>query len=153
MLGRSALIRFATFVIIGGLVMLTAHVANAAVELDSFLATPGDSQIGLDWITGSEFEAAGFYIRRSLSDDGQYDTWAQIEVVDAATGNSTLFIPASGDSFGAEYNFIDRNVQNGTSYCYALESVDINNAVEFFPPDNDRCHTPRPPTTPTYTPT
>ncbi len=42
------------------------------------------------------------------------------------------FVPAR-DDFGASYPFIDRDVQNGFLYCYALEAVNNDQSVDFYP--------------------
>lgn len=150
MMGRKAFVRFVCLAIFGGLVLSTARATLAAVVLDSFRAEAGDDQVGLAWVTGSELDVAGFFVHRNNSEDGNYSQWDRIEVVDAITGDATEFIPARGDSFGADYNFLDLNVQNGDIYCYALEAVDTDNSTEFFTPDNGTCHRP---STPTLTPT
>ena len=114
-------------------------VVLAAVELSFFLVTPGDGQNFIDWETGSETSFAGFFVRRNLSeDDGNYDQWDQIEVVDANDGSVNTFIPGRND-FGATYNFIDERVRNTFEYCYVLEAVDNDGTTEFFPDDGAEC--------------
>ena len=151
-MGRRAFVRFVYFLLIGGLALYTVREALAAVELDSFRVEPGDSQVALDWETGTEFEAGGFFIRRNVEVVGDYADWSRIEVVDEG-GNPTTFIAPRGDAIGAEYNFLDLNVVNGNIYCYVLEAVDIYNVSEYFEPDNGTCHRPNLPPTPTLTPT
>ncbi len=143
------LIRFWTISLLA-VCLLEVRSALAAVDLSSFTVTPGDGVVFVDWETASEIDFAGFFVRRSLQDDGIYDGWERITVVDAESGAALQFIPARSD-FGAEYHFRDENVQDGTTYYYVLEAVDNDQSVEFFGPESA---TPGSPTfTPTPTPT
>jgi len=78
------------------------------VELSSPLAaTPGDNEVTLRWATASEAENDHFEIQR----DG-----TQMGTV-AGLGTS---------STGRSYSWKDNNAQNGSTYTYTLESVDLN---------------------------
>ncbi len=141
------------------LLLLGAGRVLAAVDLKSFDVTPQDGQVQLDWETGTEFEFAGFFVLRNAQDDGDYLNWSSIELLDTENGGTFTFIPGRND-FGAEYHFADQNVQNGTTYCYVLEAVNVDSSLEFFPEDGALCvvaglPTPTPTVTsgPTSTPT
>ena len=124
--------RLAATLLAAALFFLVVWAAYASVTLSSFTLTPGDGQVRLDWETGSELDFAGFFVRRSQADDGDYSNWGRIEVEDAETGDVQTFVPAR-DDFGASYPFIDRDVQNGSLYCYALEAVNNDQSVEYYP--------------------
>jgi hypothetical protein len=84
------------------------------IELSAFYAVFGDSQVTLFWKTETELNNAGFNIYRSETENEGY---AQI--------NDSL-IPAEGISQqGASYGFVDTEVQNGKTYYYKLEDLDL----------------------------
>ncbi len=141
--------RLAALLLAAALFFLVVWAAFASVTLSSFTPTPGDGLVRLDWETGSELDFAGFFVRRSQADDGDYAQWGVIEVEDAETGDLQTFVPAR-DDFGALYPFIDRNVQNSALYCYALEAVNNNQTREYFPSE-PACITAGPTPTPTAT--
>ncbi len=143
--------RLAAFLLAAALFFLVFWAAYASVTLSSFTLTPGDGLVRLDWETGSELDFAGFFVRRSQVDDGDYSNWGRIEVEDADTGDVQTFVPAR-DDFGASYPFIDRDVQNGSLYCYALEAVNNDQSVEYYPSE-PACTTPGQTPTPTVLPT
>jgi len=96
--------------------------ARAAVELVSFTATPGDGLILLAWETATEFENAGFFIVRSLSQGGTYN-------------RISPFILAEGDGVtGSEYEYEDQNVTGGVTYYYKLETIGNDQVSEFYGP-------------------
>lgn len=76
----------------------------------------------VEWETASELETAGFYVQRSDSQNGVY-----IRI--------TEFIVAEGDDIsGASYYIIDTNVTSGNTYWYKLETIDLNQESEYYPP-------------------
>jgi len=85
------------------------------ITLSLVTATPSDRSVILSWSTASEIDNAGFNLYRAVSEDGQY-----VKI------NASL-IPAKGSSTqGASYEFIDKDVKNGTTYYYKLEDIDLN---------------------------
>jgi len=93
------------------------------VELSHFKAKGLDSAVLLEWATVTELDNAGFNLWRSEEKDGQY-----VRI-------NPYFIPAEGDAgFGAEYSFIDYDVQNGAIYYYKLEDIDISGKSTFHGP-------------------
>jgi len=65
-------------------------------------------------LTGSELDNLGFNLLRSEAEEGPYSKI-----------NESL-IPGEGDqSWGAMYSYTDTDVENGTTYWYQLEDVDI----------------------------
>jgi hypothetical protein len=77
----------------------------------------------LAWETATELDNAGFFVNRSSS---QFSGYSRI-------GN---FIPARGDPLlGATYQYTDRDVSNGITYWYKLETIDIQqNSYLLEPP-------------------
>jgi len=101
---------------------LAAVPAHASVTLVSFTATPGNGQVVLRWETATEINNAGFFVRRSTQEAGDY---ARI----------SSFMPAQGDGLlGAIYVYNDTAVTNGVTYYYKLEAVDNSQNVEFHGP-------------------
>ncbi len=140
-----------SFIFFGVLAIYTVRRADAAVVLASFEVEAGDSQISIEWVTGSEFELAGFLVHRNSIDDGDYSQWAVISVTDAETlVEFSPFVPARSD-LGSRYPLFDPDVVEGTVYCYALEAVNSDDSREFFVPDNGTCLSPGPTPTPTNT--
>ena len=93
------------------------------VELSYFKAKGFNSAVILEWATETELDNAGFNLWRSEERDGEY-----VRI-------NPYFIPARGDAgFGAEYSFTDYDVQNGMTYYYKLEDVDINGKSTFHGP-------------------
>ena len=87
-----------------------APTTEAAVGLTVFEAIPGTSatQIKVKWATESEIDTAGFRVKRSVTSNLQ----------DATTVTS---VPNNGSpSSGAEYEFIDSGLTEGTTYTYWL---------------------------------
>lgn len=77
------------------------------VELSSFDAIAGNSEVTLNWATASERDNERFDIERN--------------------GTLVAEIPSQGSvSSGAEYSWTDTDVINGTTYSYALIAVDVN---------------------------
>ena len=74
------------------------------VELSSFDAIAGDGQVNLSWVTASERDNDRFDIERN--------------------GTVVAAIPSQGGASGATYSWTDADVANGTSYDYALFSID-----------------------------
>lgn len=94
---------------------------QAAVELIYFSAIPEDGRVILRWETATELDNAGFYINRSTEPDSGYQRI-----------NDTI-IPASGDGLtGANYEYSDDDVINGTEYWYRLEAIDLNQNSTFY---------------------
>ena len=95
------------------------------ITLKYFEATAGNSSVILTWATDTEIDNAGFNLYRSASGEEKY-----IKINDA-------LIPAKGSSVeGASYTWIDRDVQNRTSYSYQLEDVDIYGKSTFHGPES-----------------
>ena len=96
--------------------------ALAAVTLVSFTATGGDGQVLLEWETATEIENVGFFVHRSTAEVGEY-----VRI--------SPFIPSeAGGIIGAEYSYLDQDVQNGTTYYYKLESVATDGSSELYGP-------------------
>lgn len=107
--------------------------ASAAVDLVDFTIEAEDDRVRLEWTTATEFDNAGFYVWRSTNAD---DDGERIEVFDSEFADTVPFVPARGDSLtGATYEVFDENVDDGVTYYYTLEAVDINGGSEFHTPD------------------
>jgi len=114
--------------------------APTLVELSFFRAKSLDSAVLLEWATETELENAGFNLWKSEEKDTEY--WKI----------NPYFIPGRGDAgFGAEYSYTDYDVQNGKTYHYKLEDIDIygkstfhgpvsampNDLIPIWPPDRE----------------
>ncbi|MBN1920468.1 MAG: S24/S26 family peptidase [Anaerolineae bacterium] len=118
----------------------------AAVTLSDFGALAQTADIKVYWETASEVNMSVFYVLRASSEAGTYDRVSN-------------YIPAEGDFGGAIYEYIDEDVEAGTTYYYKLEAVETNGSSEFHGPISARIplpgenNTPTPSPTPTLTPT
>ena len=61
----------ALFLILALLLPGSAMPVEAVVTLLSFTASPGDSQVLLEWETASEIDNAGFFLHRSTAEAGE----------------------------------------------------------------------------------
>ena len=94
--------------------ILVASNAVAEIDLLYLEATGGNGQVVIGWGTYSEVDNRGFNIYRSDSMDGEYE---QI--------NLALIPAEGGPTSGAEYEYTDNDVMNGSIYWYKLEDVDL----------------------------
>lgn len=105
-----------------GCICITRGDFYLPVELNGFDAVAGDNSVALNWSTGSESDVDKFIVTR----DGE-----EVHRV-AATNNAN----------GANYNWIDNSVVNGTEYTYSLIVRDLNGSeataatVEATPAEN-----------------
>lgn len=75
-------------------------------------------QIEIAWMTETEIDTAGFNVWRSESPEGQYQKL------------NDLLIPAADDArTGAEYRYVDGDVERGQVYYYRLEDVGFDNST------------------------
>lgn len=93
------------------------------VELSSFTATiTNDMYVRLTWITQSEDNMNGFYVRRATSSEL------------SATQLVSSLILATNTSSTQVYTYVDNEeLQDGTYY-YWLEEVELDGTVEYFGP-------------------
>ena len=102
---------------------ITIFPVSTIIELSDFQAVLFNGQVKLTWETASEIDNAGFNLYRSETDNGEY-----------AKINDSL-IPSEGSSTqGAAYEFVDTGVQNGKTYYYKLESINLSGNSELFGP-------------------
>ncbi len=95
--------------------------ASLPVTLSSFEAESGYGKITLHWETASEIENQGFFIYRSLNEDGPYQVL-----------NNQL-IPGYGNSnTGHSYEYVDENVEEEMTYYYKLVSRDFNGTMHEY---------------------
>ena len=86
-----------------------------------YLQVRGANQIEVSWSTESEFETAGFNIFRSTEREGDYN---QI--------NEQL-VPAEGNAArGADYTYLDSDIQAGQTYYYRLEEIEFDNSRQMY---------------------
>ena len=94
-----------------------------AVELISFEATGVEQSVLLSWKTAAEPGNAGFHLLRAEAAEGDYRR------ITAA------LIPAEGNEFtGADYEWIDAEVEGGRTYWYKLEDIDLYGQSAFHGP-------------------
>jgi hypothetical protein len=75
-------------------------------------------RIEITWLTETEFDTAGFNVWRSDSPQGEYQKL-----------NDQLIPGAPDASAGAEYRFVDDQVESGKVYYYKLEDVAYDNSL------------------------
>ncbi len=140
------------------LTLLPTLSVQASVDLLYFRAVPGSDSITLEWATAQELDNLGFNLYRSLT--SEFD--------DAEPLNSALIPGNTGSPTGASYEWVDEEVEIGTTYTYWLEDIDINGVPTLHDPDSatvtgggsiptvpsgGNTATPTPSRTPTRTPT
>jgi hypothetical protein len=90
--------------------------APLAVQLAGFNAAAGNGQIRVTWETVSEQGNQGFNLLRGTSDAAP----------DRQLNDALIPSEAPNSSEGYSYEWIDADVQGGTTYYYWLEAVDAN---------------------------
>jgi hypothetical protein len=73
----------------------------------------GQNKLTISWTTESELDIIGFNLLRSETEDGPYSVI-----------NEELIPPSIDPNVGGEHSFIDRDVINGVTYYYKLETID-----------------------------
>ena len=131
--------------ILAGVLVPAARPVQASVTLITFTATAGDGQVFLHWETATEIDNAGFYIRSSTQQAGPY-----VRV--------SPFIQAQGDGVtGWIYNWTNKDLTNGVTYYYELESItnslvsELTDPISATPQGPTPTQTPTPSATPTPT--
>lgn len=89
--------------------------AKSPVSLTKFEATPYDSKVILDWVTGNEWDHQGFNVYRSLDPQSGY-----VQVNNEIIRNDLFSTNIHGT-----YAFIDSGVTNDTNYYYMLEDISL----------------------------
>jgi len=95
------------------------------VELSSFSVNYDydAGSIRIEWKTAAEIDNAGFRLWRNENRDGQY-----ICITDS-------IIPAEGSAAqGAEYSYLDTDLELNTEYFYKLEDIDTSGQNTFHTP-------------------
>ncbi len=95
------------------------------VELSSFTATlTADLFVNIAWVAQSETNHLGYNVLR-----GENDTLAEALQLNAV-------VITEGEQLGTQmsYNYLDTEVQTGTTYHYWLESLDLGGGSQFFGP-------------------
>jgi len=110
------------------------------VELSYFAATlTAENFVNIAWTTQTETNMNGFNIYRN--DDSDV----------LAGAIQIAYIPATNTSTTQNYKHIDREVENGHTYYYWLECVEMNNHSTFNGPSPVYVDGPTPPVLPEYT--
>jgi hypothetical protein len=97
---------------------------TAAAQLSAFQATAEVDHVRVTWETVSELDNQGFNLYRSTSADEQGERL------------NTVLIPseAPNSTEGFAYQWLDNDVEVGTTYYYWLEAVDVNGTTSRFGP-------------------
>lgn len=105
------------FLVVGnnsGLMFIFAPHGSFAVELASLTAAGYDDRVEIEWSTVTEIDNAGFNVHRGTSEDGRY-----VQV------NEEMIHARGGELEGASYSFTDRDVEEGVTYYYLLEDINL----------------------------
>ncbi len=105
--------------------ILTVTDVSLPVTLTSFTATVGDGEVILRWVTESEVATLGFNIYRAQGEERK-DERGEPEDTEYVKINSELIPGAGTSTVRHSYSFIDRGVDNGTTYFYRLEDVSLD---------------------------
>ncbi|MCB8952173.1 MAG: hypothetical protein H6650_09205 [Ardenticatenales bacterium] len=99
--------------------------ARASVTLSDFYVQSGSSHVTIYWETATELDNFGFHIWRGTTNS-----------LDNATRITPYLIPSQvgGQPIGAEYEYEDENVQQGNTYFYWLEAIDVNAHSDYYGP-------------------
>lgn len=110
------------------------------VELSYFAATlTAENFVNIAWTTQTETNMNGFNIYRN---EGSENLAGAIQIA---------YIPATNTSTTQNYKHIDKEVENGHTYYYWLECVEMNNHSTFNGPSPVYVDGPTPPVLPEYT--
>ena len=86
------------------------------VEQGSFDAVAADRSVKLTWNTLSETNLDGFNVMRKLGNDSEFELIASVQ--------------AENSPSGANYDYVDHEVANGTSYTYTLFTVNRDGSTQ-----------------------
>lgn len=97
--------------------------AALPVQLTAFTATGGEKKVTLEWITESEWDNQGFHLYRREEAGEVFERITQ------------ELIPGAGNSCEPRvYSWEDRRVENGQTYWYQLECVDLHGGIQRYGP-------------------
>jgi hypothetical protein len=85
------------------------------IAVTQLASTP---KIEVNWKTASEFDTAGFNVYRSEHPDQGFTRI-----------NDALIHGKADTTSGAEYSYLDQEVNRGTTYYYRLEDVEFDNST------------------------
>ncbi len=97
------------------------------VTLASFEVRQGNGLAVLQWRTASEIQNIGFNVWRRSDSSNAYARIASYKEYETLSGLGT-------SSEGRTYRFVDCNIQNGQTYWYKIEDVDINGNTRLHGP-------------------
>ncbi|CAN5696659.1 hypothetical protein BH10BAC3_BH10BAC3_03730 [soil metagenome] len=98
---------------------LVATNTTLPLQLITFNAVPLNNGASLNWSTGNEFRNKGFNVERSV--DG-----VNFTVIGFVAGKNQT---ATGGNYS--YGYFDNNIEQGITYFYRLQQVDINGKATF----------------------
>jgi subtilisin family serine protease len=98
--------------------------APTSVDLARFEAMPDGTSIRVEWETASELDNLGFHLYRAESPHG----------VHTRLNDSLIPSEASSNLLGVAYNFVDAGVNQGMTYYYWLEAVDLYGEATLYGP-------------------
>ena len=86
-------------------------------------AAPAPLKLTLKWTTASEVDNAGFYVFRGDTKEGPFKLL-----------NETMLPGAGNAETPSKYVFDDKDVEQGRTYYYYLESISLQGVKEKFSP-------------------
>jgi len=90
------------------------------VEMTSFDVKAGYGKVSLSWKTASEVNNAGFYVKRSVEENGNF-IQLNSKMIDGVEGGNS--------SVENSYSYVDNTVEEETTYYYKIVSVDMDGTV------------------------
>ncbi len=96
---------------------------SLSVTCTFFQAVKSDNQITIAWHTESEVDVLGYYVLRSVTENGDF-TRISHEMI-AASGNGSSM---------QKYVFVDHNIDSENTYWYQIEVLNTDNTSQLIGP-------------------
>jgi hypothetical protein len=104
----------------GGCICIWRSDFRLSADMLSFNAQAGDGSVTLNWSTASETENATFRVTRSTSETGIFEEIGNVRGAGTSTAQHN-------------YSWTDIHVNNGVTYFYKLDMVDVGGSRHTYP--------------------
>lgn len=109
--------------VLPALLLAPALLAQAQTQAPAPAGSPAPLKLTLKWTTASEVDNAGFYVFRGDTKEGPFKLL-----------NETMLPGAGNAETPSKYVFDDKDVEQGRTYYYYLESISLQGVKEKFSP-------------------